>query len=278
MTSLNHVSYNGKRISYRVYGSGSHSLMLFHGLVGSAYLSKTDIQRIEARDLSLIMVERPGYGGSDCFEMNRVSDFVPMAEAVLDELGTGRLDLAGTSAGGPYAWAAAAAWGERVENLFILAGVPTVYQPEILDLYSGENLAFYKALPNMSLGELQDFFTGIMTGDEMMERGHGDVNPWLEDSIKNRCHGMASQSRIQIRDWGADFGRIRAKVRLYHSPEDEMVPFAAAQKMAELVPGSRLVVDSDVQAQEGSGVHMASIDRAISWMLARYRKPYSEYN
>lgn len=266
---LNYVSYNGLRVSYGVYGRGSHSLMLFHGLVGSARFDSADIQRIEERDLRLIIVERPGYGESDCVEMSRICDFAPMAEAVLDELGTGRLDLAGTSAGAPYAWAAAAAWGERVKNLFILAGVPAVYQPEILNLYTGESLEIYKAMPAMSLQELQDFFTQIMTGDEMMSRGHGEANPWLEDSTRHRCHGMASQSRLQIRDWGADFGHIRAKVRLFHSPVDEMVPFEAAQKMVELVPGSLLIQDNESQAPE-PGEHMASIERGITWMLARY--------
>ncbi len=270
MASLKHVICNGLRISYGVYGSGRRSLMLFHGLVGSSRLDSADIQPVEARDLRLIIVDRPGYGDSDCFAMNRISDFVPMAEAVLNELGIDRLDLAGASAGASYAWAAAAAWGERVNDLFILAGVPTVYKPEILDLYSGENLELYRAIPDMSLEELQDFFTGVITGDEVISRGHGEVIPWLEDSTRNRCHGMASQTRLQIRDWGIDFGHIRATVHLFHSPGDEEVPFEAANKMAELVPGSRLNIDGKEDKAPEPEEHMASIDRGIAWMLSRY--------
>ena len=270
MTSLKQIIYNGLRISYSVYGSGSHPLMLFHGLVGSSRLDSADIQPIEARDLRLIIVDRPGYGDSDCFAMNRICDFVPMAEIVLNELGIDRINLAGASAGAPYAWAAAAAWGERVKDLFILAGVPTVYKQEILTLYSGENLELYRAIPDMSLEELQDFFTRVITGDEVTSRGHGEVIPWLEDSTRNRCHGMSNQCSLQVQDWGVDFARIRADVHIFHSPADEEVPFETAKKMAELVPGSRLSVDGKENKVPKPGEHMASIDRGISWMLARY--------
>jgi pimeloyl-ACP methyl ester carboxylesterase len=275
MTSLHHINTNGLRISYGVYGSGNNSLMLFHGLVGSARLESSEIKMIEAYDLRLIIVNRPGYGESECFEMNSVCDFVPMAGSVLDELEINRLDLVGISAGAPYAWAAAAAWGDRVKELFILSGVPAIYKPEILDLYTGKNLAFYKAIVNMSLQDQQALFCRIMTGDELENLGHGEARTRLAESTGNNCHGMANQSRIQIRNWGMDFDQIRSKVNLFHSPADEEVPFEAAQKMGELVPDALLTVDGKNQVQK-SGEHMASIDRGMAWMLARYQKPDSQ--
>lgn len=270
MTPLNHITYNGSRISYGIYGQGSHSLVLFHGLVGSASLSHSDLELIEQCNIRLIIVERPGYGNSDCLEMNRICDFAPMAEAVLDKLKIDRIDLAGTSAGAPFAWAAAAAWEDRVNNLFILAGVPAVYKKEILELYHGENLAFYEAIPEMSLQELQTLFSRIMTTDEITDLGHGEVSHWLEASTGNRCHGMASQTRLQIKNWGTDFDRIQSKVHLFHSPADEEVPFEAARKMTELVPGSRLTADGENMAPK-PGEHMASINRGMKWILARYQ-------
>ncbi|MCG8640496.1 MAG: alpha/beta hydrolase [Desulfobacterales bacterium] len=262
---------NNEKIGYATYGDGAHSLILFHGLVGSALLDTATTADLPASDVRLVVVERPGYGESDCIEMDKVSDFNPMLERVMSELDIRHADLVGISAGASYAYAAAGAWPEKVGTVYILGGLPAVYRKSILDVYPESEQAFYDSIRSKSLKAVQDIFYDIMTPDAPVRGGKNmPVDKWLAESIKNNCHGMANQVMLQIQHWGVELEQIRSKVRLYHSPHDEEVPFAAAELMAGLFPDAELIPCQAFDASQKE-IHVKSIGHGLDWVLSHYK-------
>ena len=57
------------QIAYQTYGNGTNDMVIFHGLMGSSWLSPEWIKAIEDANVRCIVPERPGYGGSSPIEM-----------------------------------------------------------------------------------------------------------------------------------------------------------------------------------------------------------------
>src|SRR5919204_287660 len=88
-----------------------HSLVVFCHCAPGAGQFDPDPARTHASDVTLLAVDRPGYGRSDPIGAERWATVASAADdiaAVLDSLGTGRVGVVGWSAGGRVALAVAA--------------------------------------------------------------------------------------------------------------------------------------------------------------------------
>lgn len=223
---------SGCQLSYRVYGQGQHSIILYHGLVGGSYLSPEAITSIMSRDITLYAIDRIGYGQSTQMVLNSISEWEKINTSFMSNLRINSADVIGISAGAPYAYAAAL--NKRIHKLWILCGVPAVYQNKILEHYTLDDQKAYKAFLNRSLAELQKDYVSDMqaTLKHFKNTSHDYIVHTLNDILNQNCFGMAQECSLQIKEWQIPFDKLTQPVHYFHAIEDDMIPIEAAKEMA----------------------------------------------
>ncbi|HKD96142.1 MAG TPA: alpha/beta hydrolase [Micromonosporaceae bacterium] len=116
---------DGRAVAVHVLAEGSsgRTVVLCHAAPGSGLLDP-DPEETRARDITLIGVDRPGYGGSDPVPPDRWAGVDLAADdlaEVLDQMGSGGVGVAGWSAGGRVALALAARRPDLVDRIVVLA-------------------------------------------------------------------------------------------------------------------------------------------------------------
>src|SRR5262245_49268050 len=121
---------DGRRLSYSAAGHpGGSPVLYFHGAIGSPPADRELEAAIERHGIRYLMVDRPGFHGSDRQPGRRVADFAADARELTDRLGIGRFSILGVSAGAPYALACAAAMPERVAAVASVSTIPPRFSP-----------------------------------------------------------------------------------------------------------------------------------------------------
>ena len=256
---------DGQRLYYQIYGSGRNNIMLLHGLVGGSWLSEEWITTIESSDVCCIVPERPGYGDSSAIEFNSVSDWIPIAQALIKRLCISSMDVIGCSAGGPYAYATALALPVEVQKIYILDGVPAVYEEKVLRHYDEVSQTTYRGFAEQPQSAVQEYYIAQMEGAQqrLASSNLEYVKKTLEEVLAQRCFGMAQESRLQILPWKLPLERIKQPITLYHAPVDEMVPYNAAKEMVAFLDNCKLC-DVDVSTlPQGQSAHMLSISQSF---------------
>jgi pimeloyl-ACP methyl ester carboxylesterase len=219
------------RLSYQIYGEGERGVILLHGLVGSSWLGDDWISAIMRSNVRCYVPERPGYGDSSQLVLSSVSDWIPIVQAMVKELKINTADVIGCSAGGPYAYATALALPNIINRVYVLDGVPAVYEESVFRHYSEENKAAYQNFAAKPQSEVQAYYMQQMeTSKKRLEStGLTYIKTTLDEVIAQKCYGMAQESRLQILPWNLRFSDIEQPVILHHAREDEMVPYDAAK-------------------------------------------------
>lgn len=264
------IDLSDGRLYYQSYGNGGHIVILLHGLVGGSWLNEEWICAIQMGNVRCIVPERPGYGDSSPLEFNSVGDWIRVARRLCEALGIRAADVIGCSAGGPYAYATALALPDVVGSVYVLDGVPAVYKSEVLRHYSRESQDAYRKFFESSQQAVQEYYMDQMQAARrrMEESGANYIKIMLDEVIAQRCFGMAQESRLQIRPWGLEFSDLRQPVSLYHAKEDEMVPYAAAQEMAALLPNCEFHEIQAAGLHAGQSVHMSAISKAFCKIIS----------
>lgn len=258
-----------QQIAYQVYGQGDHKLILYHGLVGGSWLSNEAISAIENANVTVYAIERFGYGSSSKGTIDHVGQWQEIIKTFSDHLGIKKVDVIGISAGAPYAYATARAFGDRVDHLWILCGVPAVYQTSILSHYSLDNQKAYKQFLIDDISVLQDQCLEQMNGAlSYFKQGNIPyIVKTLEEIIDHKCYGMARESQLQIKPWGVDLSQIKQTVHYIHAGEDEMIPIEAAKKMSEQMHKH----DFDELNISGEDVHLNTSVIGMAEVLSYYK-------
>lgn len=247
---------------------GGRPVVLHHGLVGGALVPADWHALAVAHDVELVAAARPGYGRSDPVDMGSVAAWPELLGPVLDHLGlTSGIGALGVSAGAAYALALAAGLPGRVERVVVLSGVAHVADPEVLALYSEEAqeaYARYAVVPLEEIAEEMHAALGPLVG--ALAAGADDAADWAAALTATLAHGglgPAREARLQIRPWGFALDQVRQPVRLWHAPDDDEVPHAAAAATADALPRGELVT-------AGAGhVPGPEVERAaLAWLAA----------
>jgi uncharacterized protein (TIRG00374 family) len=228
---------------------GGHELVLLHGQPGSP----ADWQAVIARlppQLHAIAADRPGYGTSQ----HPAGGFTGNAQAVLDDLdarGTRSAVLVGHSWGGGVALRAASLAPDRVQAVVLLASVG----PDCLT-----SLDWLLAAPGIgSLSSLLAFrWTPWIARARLawLRRRHGrPLYPGESASLQVWGHPdgggwplwrtfLIEQRALlrELAEMAAAARSVQVPVLLIADPADRVVPIRTSHRLAEMLPGSRLLL------------------------------------
>lgn len=257
------------RIAYQTYGAGQQTLLLFHGLLGGSWLGQEWIEAIEQADVSCIVLERPGYGDSSPFPMACAADWNAIFAQVVEVLNLTSAIAVGCSAGAVYAYASAFGFPEAIARVWVLGGVPTVFLDNVLRHYSDEAQATYKQFLTTSIAEIQDYYAKEL--DDFATQQPESIDSYmlklLEDARAGKYVGMARESQLQITPWGFNVSAIQQPVTVWHSENDNMVPYNAAREMIDSLKNSTFMTAEDFSFSPKSNPHSESISRGFIHLL-----------
>lgn len=230
---------NGKNIEYRRYGDqNGYAVLGFHGLIGTVDMEGFD-EQIAGLPVQYILIARPGYGRSDYYPMENIMQWTKDLKELLDAFHIKECDIVGMSAGAPYAYALAVAEPNRVRSLYIYSGIGAIYKPDVLACYE-QTENFFRELDLFQNGTPEDIATYLnqlyilpLPAEQKREQA-------IIDSTANEGLGMALCAKLEFQHWGFDIEKVEQPVRIYHSRDDEEVPYSMAEKTASYLKNVRV--------------------------------------
>ena len=263
------------KIAYQIYGQGQPTLILFHGLIGSSWLSDEWVEAIEQADVRCIVLERPGYGDSSIFSIDCVADWNIIFAQVISALKIQSAIAVGCSAGAVYAYATAFAFPDIITHVWVLDGVPAVFLETVIRHYSRDDQITYNRFLVRPIAEIQDdYATWLKVFSEQQSDNPYMLNI-LNDAHANHYIGMARDSQLQSRPWWFDISAMHQPVTLWHAENDAMVPHSAAQEMTQVLANSTLVTAKDLGALSEQTIHSESISKGFLHLL-KHLQDYGE--
>ncbi|MDP9313849.1 MAG: alpha/beta hydrolase [Chloroflexota bacterium] len=253
---------DGRKLGYAEYGDPHGTpLFLFHGSPGSRLWLGDSGSSACKLGIRVITTDRPGYGVSDPRPGWTLLDWPNDIAALADHLHIDLFVVVGLSAGGVHAAACAYNMPERI-TLAVLISMPP--PPELPSGYLGmsriNRLAF---LAGKYAPTLVKFGTAInrtlfrwnprryirLLASQMdpPDRKLLDRADVQQDQIRRYrgayrqgAAGHAQDIVLLSQPWGFDLREIHVPVQVWHGEEDTVIPMAAGQKVAQLIPDCRL--------------------------------------
>ena len=272
------ITLDDGKIAYQIYGKGQQTLILFHGLIGSSWLSQTWIEAIEQADVSCIALERPGYGDSSPFTITCVADWNAIFAQVIEILSLKSAIAVGCSAGAVYAYASAFACPGVVTHVWVLGGVPAVFLDRVMRHYSRADQATYKWFLKASMAEIQDYYARQLDAfsKQHFKNTESYILSALNDARTTNYFGMSRESQLQISPWGFDISAIQQPVTIWHSAKDDMVPYKAVYEMPHLLKNSTFMIAEDFAFSPASEPHSESISQGFLYLLQQLNQNTSK--
>ena len=262
-------------------------VITFHGTPGSRIGYWTNEPEIWKRfGLRKFSFDRPGYGDSTRLPGRSVADVVPDVVAIAEAFGLRRFAISGGSGGGPHVLACAALIPERVMRCLASVSVAP-FHADGVDFLAGMNEGNVREFGAAVEGEAALRAVIEPTRLEMIEAltagrsdflGEGYDMPEA-DQIEMRKHQKAAAAHLLTAiaqgvdgwvdddiafttPWGFDVASCRVPVVLAYGRQDQLVPAAHGDWLAERVPGATVWVDDDT-GHMGSD---AQVERDLAWL------------
>ena len=263
MRESGHITLAGRRIGFACYGAANGIPVTYcHGTPSSRL--EAQLAAAAARDLgiTLIAIDRPGYGLSDPLQADCIAAWPEDTAAVANHLGIERFHVIGVSGGGPYALACGWRLRKRIKSIALVCPLgPVANQGLRRPMSPAARLAFFLAekapwaLP-IFFGDLTAWFlrrhpkiTFALLESHLPEPDRQTLaDPAIcslfEASVREALHrGSAGALRDFIhfvRPWGFDPAHIRQKVTLWHGDLDAVVPPSHSQHISRMLPQAKL--------------------------------------
>jgi pimeloyl-ACP methyl ester carboxylesterase len=224
---------NFEHISYAEFGNkNGFPILIQHGLIAS--INEISIfKKLIENGFRIIAIARPGYGESSPYIMKSISEWGDIISILIKELKIDTFEVFGISSGAPYAYSIGYKFPEKAKNIFILSGIPALYDEQIQSFWphkisKEEDIKYFQKLAF-------DLFFSKLSQEDLLKDD-------IRDSMMNDCLGLAQDLMLRSRDWGFRLSDIKNKVYMQHSRYDEAVPFITAEKTAQLLPNCEFII------------------------------------
>ena len=288
---------DGDRLTIELPGGGSLGYarfgdpagvpcLAFHGSASSRLMPgwMFSPELLATAGVSIIGVDRPGYGLSTVPGAAGFSDWPRAVGALADHLGLGRFAVLAHSLGSAFALACAPVLGDRIAVIVIASGMGPLQPGE--RFHSGsraENLYWRLArrratwllnplcrvsgtmVLRSARGDPQRFTQGMarrlpeadrLTAQRMLARpdAQSALIEDLRESYRQGTTIMAADLLRYTRPWGFRLDQVTTAVHLWHGEQDPKVPIAVARQLAASLP--------HCHTRFGAGGHLMACDHA----------------
>jgi pimeloyl-ACP methyl ester carboxylesterase len=247
----------------------------------------TDLPARE-RNLRIIAPDRPGIGRSTAVPMPAVSGYAAELAVLADALEIDRFTVIGYSGGGPYALAAAAALGSRVQSAAIVAGAGEIGAwATFADLARSDRQMTWLSLhaPVIARAALRAAGIGsrvaprialrsagseLIASDRTVLRMLGTPRQALAlftQALSHSSAGVVHDYALLARPWHVNLAAITAPVHCWHGTADTLVPLAHTEELVARLPSARLTTWPD----EGHLAFIAHVDDVLDEIAATLR-------
>ncbi len=238
------VARDGVKVPYEVFGSGEPTVLLLPSwAIVTARQWKGQVHYL-ARHFRAVTVEGRGNGGADrptdpaaYADREHVEDAV----AVLDAVGVDRAVVVGLSLGGRRALQLAARYPRRVAGVVAIdTSVSRLRRPDFdvpQPAYEGwgkENRHYWLADYR---GWLEFFFSQVFTEPHSTKHVEDGVRWGLETDAETLLCTVSARYAESMRELEETCRAVRCPVLLVHGDQDAIVPYAAAEWLAEWTGG-----------------------------------------
>lgn len=247
MATLSHP--HGRMLCFEQWGDPDGSPLFFlHGTPGCRLSRHPDGALWPSLHLRVIMVDRPGYGGSTPLPGRGISHAAHDVAAVADALGLERFIVAGSSGGGPHALASAAPLVQRELGELIglnresdrvlgqdgRAGMVRFLGELRERILADPATALRSQLADVAPADLewearQD--VQAVRREALIEALRPSVEGWVDDAVS-----------LFGEEWNVDLRAIACPVRFWHSDDDRNGPLSAGQRIVDQVPDASLQI------------------------------------
>lgn len=231
-------------IAYQVVGDGPSDVVFIPGWASHLELAWSDpgmayVLNRFASFSRLIRFDKRGTGLSDpVVGAPTLEERMDDLRAVMDAAGSERAVLFGECEGGAMSVLFAATHPDRTEGLVVYGTMPSV----ALDDPSARRRVdvFFSRLSGLvdgwGRGMSLDLFAPSAAGDERLRRSYGD----FERASASPGMACALLEALRDIDVGAAAANVRVPTLILHR-RDDFVPIEPARRLAELIPGARLL-------------------------------------
>jgi pimeloyl-ACP methyl ester carboxylesterase len=252
-----------RELGWAEFGHPDGDVVLwFHGTPGACLQVPPTVHDVALqRGFRVIAVERPGTGRSTNHRYERIADFGPDVEALVDQLGVQRFAVVGLSGGGPYTLSVARHLPDRVVVGTLLGGIGPVRGPDAVLSYTrllrflAPPLEVLRTPVGSAVGSLVrlatpvadpvfDLYARLLGFADRDVLGHPQFKAMFlhdlitADGLRASAHDLA----LFARHWGFHLDEVTVPVVVWHGLSDVIVPPSHGHHQAARLPRGELRV------------------------------------
>jgi pimeloyl-ACP methyl ester carboxylesterase len=259
---------DGRRLTYSSAGPDHGRPVLYmHGAIGSPVRRSVALEQLTTElGVRYLMVNRPGFAGSDLAPGRTIRSFAADVGELADALALERFAIVGVSAGGPYALACAHELGERVTGVAACSSLSPLCAPHATPGMRKRIRAALLVLahaPRLCSGcgdaalPLLRRNPGLLRHIIAIGAARADREV-IADPVERRAavdsfigataagvRGMVEDYLVYSRAWGFSPAAINTEVHVWHGMADALVPVEHALQLAASLQSCRAFFDPD---------------------------------
>ncbi len=251
---------NGRGVQYSIIGSPELTRVVFysHGFPASRIEAVVAHRAALKAGVSIIALDRPGFGSSEWYPGRRFEDWAEDVQLVANQLRVEKFSILGVSGGTPTAVAAAAGLPERVASLVIVSGIAPVNSEALRGmnwanrtlLSLGRRIPWFAKGCVWSIAQLWRtfpilipvWFGALLPAVDRAIIRRREVGILLAKNIKEAfcqgVRGVVSEFMLLTSDWESLLSRVKVPTTVWHGDADSYVPIKMGESLHRGISGS----------------------------------------